>query len=69
MHNRRLCARIFDPRLRASPLALFVQLDDPNTIIPVVQGCRLTNPNRVNEEASIIYTSAIATALRNRWGS
>lgn len=49
--------------MRASPLAIFINLDDLDSFSPVVTDTRLTNPNRINEEASLIYTSAIAMAL------
>ena len=50
--------------MRASPLALLVNPDDPDSFAPVLEDTRLSNPNRVNEEASLIYTMTLALALR-----
>ena len=50
--------------MRASPLALLVNPDDINSFVPVLEDVRLSNPNPVNEEASLIYTMALALALR-----
>ncbi len=50
--------------MRASPLALLVDPNDLNSFGPVLEDVRLSNPNPVNEEASLIYVMALALALR-----
>ena len=50
--------------MRATPLALLVDLDDPDSFKDVIEDIYLSNPNPVNEEAGLIYVTALALALR-----